>query len=385
MNMSSNQHQPGGSCIQPEEFTAYLSGQMDSGARHRIEMHLLDCDFCNDAMDGFLEMESPSALTTINEELQAEVDLNLASTAGEDFTKEASVRVLFPWRMAAAVALIAVSTITLYLVIPRQSNQELFTQEYKPYPAAPEPTISANEPILPENEQLSNGKNNSSVNSDDKKNEVKVVAVTDAQSLEDATKSPESVQSEYKLVADEVSAVNESNSESDLFSGVATEETMKDKRLAKEENEVTTKATSSAPESIQLSEVQTAAVRSKTSAKKYTEDSGSKNAFNEGLNYYKKGEYRAALAQFEKAIQHPEASFYAGSCMLSLENPHAAIRYFDTYIAGGNPKFKEAAWWYKGLAYLKTDDKKKAKSALEQVITFKGEFEQQARELLRKL
>jgi hypothetical protein len=34
---------------------------------------------------------------------------------------------------------------------------------------------------------------------------------------------------------------------------------------------------------------------------------------------------------------------------------------------------------------LKTDDKKKAKTALEQVITFKGEFEQQARELLRKL
>ena len=71
--------------------------------------------------------------------------------------------------------------------------------------------------------------------------------------------------------------------------------------------------------------------------------------------------------------------------MLSLENPHKAIGYFDNYIAGGNPKFREAAWWYKGLAYLKTDDKKKAKSALEQVITFKGEFEQQARELLRKL
>jgi tetratricopeptide (TPR) repeat protein len=385
MNMSSNQQQPAGSCIQTEEFTAYLSGQMDSSARHRVEMHLLECDFCNDAMDGFLEMESPSGLTTINEELQSEIDLNIASTAGEDFTKEATVRVLFPWRMAAAVALIAVSTITLYLVIPRQSNQELFTQEYKPYPAAPAPVTSANEPIIPENEQLSNGQKANSKNEESQKSEVKVVVVTDAQSLEEATKSPESEQGKYTLVADEVATVNESDSEKDLSSGGATEEVMSDASLAKAEKDVRAKAAAPASESIQLSEVKSPAVLSAASAKKRAEDSGVENTFNQGLNSYKKGEYKTALTLFEKAIQHPEASFYAGSCLLSLENPHKAIRYFDKYIGGGNAKFKEAAWWYKGLAYLKTDDKKKAKTALEQVITFKGEFEQQARELLRKL
>ncbi|MBP7166077.1 MAG: tetratricopeptide repeat protein [Bacteroidia bacterium] len=385
MNTSSNQHQPAGSCIQPEEFTAYLSGQMDSSARHRIEMHLLDCDFCNDAMDGFLEMESPSGLTAINEELKAEVDLNIASTAGEDFTKEATVRVLFPWRMAAAVALIAVSTITLYLVIPRQSNQELFTQEYKPYPAAPEPSISANEPILPENEQLTNGQEKNSINEEIQKSDVKVVVATDAQSLAEAAKTPESVQNKYTFASDEVSNLNESDSEKDNSSGGTAEEVMSDASLAKAEKEVSAAVAAPASESIQLSETKSTAVRSKASSKKKAEDSGLENTFNQGLNYYKKEDYKTALTLFEKSIQHPEASFYAGSCMLSLENPHKAIGYFDNYIAGGNPKFREAAWWYKGLAYLKTDDKKKAKSALEQVITFKGEFEQQARELLRKL
>lgn len=383
--MSSNQHQPAGSCIQPEEFTAYLSGQMDSSARHRIEMHLLDCEFCNDAMDGFLEMESPSALTRINDELKAEVDLNIASTAGEDFTKEATVRVLFPWRMAAAVALIAVSTITLYLVIPRQSNQELFTQEYKPYPAAPEPTISANEPLRPENEQLTNGQEQKSINEESQKRDVKVVVVTDAKNLEEAANSTESVQGNQTFTLNEVSKFQESDSDKDLSSGGASDEVRSDASLAKAEKEVNAAEAAPASENVQLSEIKTTSVRSAASAKKSTEDSGVQITFNEGLNYYKKGDYKTALSLFEKSIQHPEASFYAGSCLLSLENPHKAIRYFDTYLAGGNTKFKEAAWWYKGLAYLKTDDKKRAKTALEQAITFKGEFEQQARELLRKI
>lgn len=385
MNTSSNQQQPAGSCIQPEEFTAYLSGQMDSGAQHRVEMHLLECDFCSDAMDGFLEMESPSEITRINDELKAEVDLNMASTAGEDFTKEATVRVLFPWRMAAAVALIAVSTLTLYLVIPRQSNQELFTQEYKPYPAAPEPSISANEPISPENEQLANGRENKIKNEVRQKSDVKVVVSTDANNLNDVSKSTESVQGDYTITMDEVASVKVADSEKDLSSGGASEEVGADASLAKVEKEENPAIAAPASENYQLSEVKTTSVRSAASAKKSTEDLSAKNTFNEGLNFYKKGDYKSALNLFEKSTQHPEASFYAGSCLLSLENPHKAIRYFDTYLAGGNTKFKEAAWWYKGLAYLKTEDKNKAKSALEQVITFKGEFEQQARELLRKL
>ena len=160
---------------------------------------------------------------------------------------------------------------------------------------------------------------------------------------------------------------------------------MTDASLAKADKDVRAKAAAPASESIQLSEVKSPAVLSAASAKKSTENPGVQITFNEGLNYYKNADYKRALTLFEKAIQHPEASFYAGSCMLSLENPHKAIRYFDTYLAGGSAKFKEAALWYKGLAYLKTDDKKKAKTALEQVITLKGEFEQQARELLRKL
>lgn len=385
MSMSSNQQQPAGSCIQPEEFSAYLSGQMDSGAQHRLEMHLLECDFCNDAMDGFLEMESPSALTRINDELKAEVDLNIASTAGEDFSKEATVRVLFPWRMAAAVALIVVSTLTLYLVIPRQTNQELFTQEYKPYPAAPEPTTSAGQPILPENEQLSNGQEKSIIKEESKKRTVTVEVFTDQQSMEVSAKSPGTVKGDYSFTIDEVSSIKAKDSEKDLSSGGATEDVVADASLAKAENEVNTAVPAPASENFQLSEVKTTSVRSAVSTKKSTENLAAKSTFTEGLNYYKKGDYKTALTLFEKSTQHPEASFYAGSCLLSLENPHKAILYFDTYIAGGNMKFKEAAWWYKGLAYLKTEDKKNAKSALEQVITFKGEFEQQARELLRKL
>jgi predicted anti-sigma-YlaC factor YlaD len=118
-----------GSCLSREEMVQYLNGKLSDSEQHRIENHLLECELCEDAMTGLEGMADKSQITAIDDQLHTEIDVLLR---GE---KEEKVKVLFPWRMAAAFALLVVSTAVLFLILPKKDEMELFTQEFKPYPA----------------------------------------------------------------------------------------------------------------------------------------------------------------------------------------------------------------------------------------------------------
>ncbi|MBL7924161.1 MAG: hypothetical protein JNL88_08185 [Bacteroidia bacterium] len=289
--------------------------------------------------------------------------------------------------MAAAIALILVSTLVLWLVIPKQSGQELFTSQYKPYPAPSDTLAPATEPELAREFLKEQDAPSSPAAEAHSKKELSQENVQERIPPSPSIPAEETTPGRLK---DADLAVDTKEKESRTVQ----------QELSKSENSAdANKAVAGAPESVQRSEQAEAvaedepqatafSARSKTTlpaASSAKSNEPARTSFQLGMLAYKNEKYENAIRYFEMKDNPPEASFFAGVSYLSLENPHLAIQKLDAYLAGEHTSYQEAAWWYKALSLIKTGDKQAARTCLARVVTFKGEFEQKATRLLRKM
>lgn len=373
-------HHHNSPCLSSQEMLDYTQGILSTQEQHRIEKHLFECEFCSDAMEGIQLMKNPNSLLSIEEELNLEID---SMTSEEEEDSDDKVKVLFPWRMAAAIALIFVSTLTLWMVIPKNNTQKLMSEKSVAYPT---PSEISSEPLQ----------------------ESQVMQVQNEQSAPlSKSQAPTILERELRVE----DAVTESTTESkekvneEIFSAVPATK-------AKEESDQATTVSSNevakAPEAdlnakknvqaeMSLSEV---AVEQKKSAVQATspaarqqgagasDDSNKYNSndlYKKGINEYKNKKYAAAITFLEQCTNKPEAVFYTGVSYLLIDNPHLALSTLEKYIQTNQAKYREATFWYLGLSYLKLDNKSAAKQSFEKVLPFNGEFEKQAMEMLKSL
>lgn len=57
--------------LNARELEKYCSGNLDPEERHRYEMHLVDCAFCSEAVEGIAEMDEPFRILKITRELHS--------------------------------------------------------------------------------------------------------------------------------------------------------------------------------------------------------------------------------------------------------------------------------------------------------------------------
>lgn len=105
--------------------------------------------------------------------------------------------------------------------------------------------------------------------------------------------------------------------------------------------------------------------------------------FNVAMVDYKRGEYAIAIEKWKRLlVQQPQndtLNYFLGAAHLAEMQPEIAIKYFDITLNANNAAFKNEAFYYMGLAYLKLEDGPKAKSYLLQSNTEK------AKQLISKL
>ena len=367
-------------CISSQEMLDYTQGILSTQEQHRIEKHLLECEFCSDAMEGIQLMKNPNSLLSIEEELNLEID---SMTSEEEEDSDDKVKVLFPWRMAAAIALIFVSTLTLWMVIPKNTTQELMSEKSVAYPA---PSEISSEPLQ----------------------ESQVMQVPSEQSAPHSkSQAPTVLEREVQVedaVAESTPESNEKGNK-EIFSAVpaakAKEESDEVTSRSKNEAVKTPEADLAASENVQsgTSYSEVAVVQKKSAAQVTTssarqQDEGASDDSNKfstddlykkGIKEYKNKKYAAAITYLEQCTNKPEALFYNGVSYFLIDNPHLALNTLEKYIQTNQTIYREAAFWYMGLSYLKLDNKSAAKQSFENVLPFKGEFEKQAIEMLKSL
>ena len=103
-----------------EELMAYSQGNLSNREMHRLELHLINCELCNDALDGIASIEEKAlnkSLTNIRAKTETKSSINIS------FTKK-------QWMaMAASVALIAVVSIIFFFI---QEGEDTLIAEKSP-------------------------------------------------------------------------------------------------------------------------------------------------------------------------------------------------------------------------------------------------------------
>src|SRR3546814_585623 len=101
--------------LTPETSRGYLGGRLDSTAMHQIETHLLECEFCSDAVEGF-ELYEHAQVRTEQTLLALRKDLN------QKIREHKQPRMIrWPvWSAAAGIAL----AIAGYVVIKQQEKEQ---------------------------------------------------------------------------------------------------------------------------------------------------------------------------------------------------------------------------------------------------------------------
>ena len=56
--------------LSQEQMSAYLSHRLVGKELHDVEKHLVDCSFCNEALEGMKKIKDESRILTISHELR---------------------------------------------------------------------------------------------------------------------------------------------------------------------------------------------------------------------------------------------------------------------------------------------------------------------------
>lgn len=117
-------------CLTPEELSAYCRGEISRQQQHEIESHLIECDLCSDAVEGWQAhgKTDPAQIAADREAIWKRI-LQLRHRP------KGLIRHISPlWRNAAAVLVLLVAGWMIYQTTQTTTSpDELFSQYYQPY------------------------------------------------------------------------------------------------------------------------------------------------------------------------------------------------------------------------------------------------------------
>jgi hypothetical protein len=279
--------------------------------------------------------------------------------------------------MAAAFALLLVSTAVLFLILPKKDEMELFTQEFKPYPAPIDSPIQQTPGTVLSEKELSLNQEPPLLKNPAKKVPIETMVKSTSEEAEVAAsvediadnslrsvatqeekfalsdREDDRTKSESLNKADSITAVRQPASAANEFSNVP-DQNAGATAVMKEQVEIA---------SAKKSRVQTAPA---SSASQHTED---ESGYRAGIVAYQQQNYQEAIKYLGQS-NHPEAIFYLGLSYLSIDNPHSAITHLEKYLQSGDKKYEEAAWWYCGLSFMKTKNQRASKKHLKRLYAF---------------
>lgn len=107
------------------------------------------------------------------------------------------------------------------------------------------------------------------------------------------------------------------------------------------------------------------------------------------LQKYEDGNYEQALVLFEQLLEKRKddmsINLYSGISYIEVAKYQKATQSFQTIITDNNNLFIEQAEWYLAMCYLKTEDNKKAKELLDELIKKESYYKEMAEKIKDEL
>lgn len=115
-------------CLTLEQLAAYAEDRVAADERFVIEKHLVDCELCSDALEGFTLLEEKSAVRDRIKSMNEMIRETVSSTVTHKYN----------WKLyySLAASIVIAFAAVLYFRHHTPSYDSLFTEYFKPYPNA---------------------------------------------------------------------------------------------------------------------------------------------------------------------------------------------------------------------------------------------------------
>lgn len=131
-------------CITEQAMFAYIDNKLSSKERHTVELHLLDCEMCTDALEGLEQLKDRRKLETVKQRIHERIHAPAV--------KEVKI-IRFDTRaklaMAAAIAVLCVSVFFLNDYLKTSPEQKMVADQLMKEDAKPEESLSMEPPPPP--------------------------------------------------------------------------------------------------------------------------------------------------------------------------------------------------------------------------------------------
>ena len=116
-------------CLSEQQLIDYLDGKLNEEETHAIEVHIADCDFCSDALEGLSAIENKREISLIVRQVHNQLRHELQSHQSK--TKKVK---MYSW-LAALVFII----LLILLIAFMATYFSMKKHDHAPHPATPHP------------------------------------------------------------------------------------------------------------------------------------------------------------------------------------------------------------------------------------------------------
>lgn len=415
-------------CVSQEAIEAYVKNTLTAEQKHQVEQHLVDCEFCADAIEGFMIAESQNVNTAgILEEINQNID--------KVISKKKSFNFYYLYGAAATIAL--VFGITYLFDITKKETSTILSENIVKYDnTAQESTVAAdsihiNSNLTEDNSGLKTqkpdltGKDKAKeiaklpVNNDYRgflfeKDREEVTTVNNeifangkAENINNittgtTTNAPSGglllLDNKISISEDKPKSTDELNKYTEKKDAGFKEEsddasvssTFSDKVTATKQVAVT--GTNKSNKKLTKSKSQTESLSAdfeKNNTKADTVLVSPSTYLDIAFEKYNNQEYKEAIDVLEESMKfYPNdmnTIYYSALSHFYLKKYSQAITLFNKVIADENTTNKESAMWFKSLSLIETGKVADAKQVLNDIVLLNGTYKVQAEQKLKTL
>lgn len=364
----------GNTCIPAEMLWDYLDGKLSAKQQHRVEVHLLDCPMCTDALEGFKLSGNRAKVTQLNAGMVKEITYRsnwYLPAAAASVVLVATLGLLW-WAMGTQSS--DVENIAQQTAAPKPQETISAATPEERAPGSPEPELNrpASDGIVPQYSSNSNGyaaRSNTFNNQEAEKTTVYL----------DST-----LNSNYAFsVADEEVSKDEDRSIKETRTDVAP--TVSGNSAGAGSGPAPAPA---APATTKPLPGDRDVVIGRSSKKKQApsaaEATPKKASLAEGMQYYNASNFTEAIKVFKDVLDddatNQEARYYLG---MSYKGIGEKVKALDELTkVGSTCLYYDDALWNRSLLLIEAGRKTEAKPLLQKLVDGKGKYADKAGEKL---
>ena len=425
-------------CISSEKMIFYIENKLSAEERFLVEKHLIDCEFCSEAIEGQMLVNDKSKLQKVFTDINTEIDKITSKKKHKTHWFD------FKMKLAAAAMIIVILSITFLLkdLLVKQKNDMLAETTVKESAISDKEAKevenninnpkSSEENVLKYNDLIDQDKSKvkeveEQITSENNRLESKTLLENDAfiSSKTDAPQTLKSGKDETGMLnivdADKLEktsikknnniATEQSNTavggsliKTQSVTPVQTDSKMEYKSISQQKSQEKNKKNESKKKDDNVTKPKSNITYAETTAIPTMNDevskeesdiiksdniASNKKLYIDGVKKYQSKDYakcKEIMGSYLSELPNDyNALFYSGASSYFLNNFDNAIIMLNKVLKNKDADFYSIAQWYIALSYIGSTKNSKAIKVLEEIVSAKGEYKTQAEDKLLEL